>query len=77
MLLIGADQERYGIIKNHIQLNLAMGTNNYPDSLEEATKIINNHQKMNRYSNKHTKDGNQNTEMNFRQKGPNSEVIKI
>ena len=36
LLSIGADQQRYSNIKSNMQLNMAMGTNNSSDSLEEA-----------------------------------------
>ena len=44
LLLIGADHQRYGNMKSNMQLNMAMGTNNYPDLLEDAINIMNTHQ---------------------------------
>ena len=52
----------------NMQLNIAMGTSDYPDSLEDAMNIRNTHQQSKRYSNKHTYDVNQKTEMNVGQK---------
>ena len=40
LLLIGADQGRYGTTKNQMQ-KMAMGTNNYPKSVDETTNILN------------------------------------
>ena len=44
LLLIGADCQRYGDMKSNMHLNIAMGTNNYPNLLEEAINIMNTHQ---------------------------------
>ena len=52
LFLIGADCQRYGDMKSTMQLNMAMGTNNYPSSLEEAMNIMNTHQQSKKYSNK-------------------------
>ena len=46
LLLIGADWHRYGNMKNTMQLNMAMGTNNYPDSIKETMNIMNTHQQV-------------------------------
>ena len=46
-----------------------MGANNYPNSLEEAMNIMNNHQQSERYSNKSSMNTSQPREMNFGQKG--------
>ena len=40
-LLIGADRNRYGAMKNKMQQNMAMGTNNYPKSVDETMNILN------------------------------------
>ena len=52
LFLIGEDWQRYRDMKSTMQLNIAMGTNNYPNSLEEAMNIMNTHQQLKRYSNK-------------------------
>ena len=44
LFLIGADQSRYNNMKSTMQLNMVMGTNNYPHSLEERMNIMNTHQ---------------------------------
>ena len=41
LLLIGADCERYRAMKNQMQQNMAMGTNNYPKLLDETMNIFN------------------------------------
>ena len=41
LLLIGADRNRYGGMKNQMQQNMAMGTNNYPISVDETMNILN------------------------------------
>ena len=41
LLLIGADRNRYGAMKNKMQQNMAMGTNNYPKSVDETMNILN------------------------------------
>ena len=46
LLLIGADWHRYGNMKNTMQLNMALGTNNYPDSIKETMNIMNTHQQV-------------------------------
>ena len=50
-------------MKNSLQLNMPVVTNNYPDLLEEAINIMNTHQQSKRYFNK--------PEMNVGQKGSN------
>ena len=69
LLLIGANGQRYGNMKSNMQLNMVMGTNNYPDLLEEVMYIMNAHQQTKWHSNICIKDGNQYTEMNFGKKG--------
>ena len=41
LLLIDADWAWYGAMKNQIQQNMAMGTNNYPKSVDETMNILN------------------------------------
>ena len=41
MLLIGADQGCYGSLKNQLQQNMAIGTNNYPKSVDETMNVLN------------------------------------
>ena len=48
LLLIGADRRRYGAMKNVMQQNLPMGTNNYPKSIDETKNILNTFAKMNK-----------------------------
>ena len=46
MLLTVADQVHYGAMKNEMQQNMAMGTNNYPKSVDETMNILNTFEKM-------------------------------
>ena len=48
LLLIGADHTRYGSMKNQIQQNMAMGTNNYPKLVHETMNILNTFAKTNK-----------------------------
>ena len=41
LLLIGSDQGWYGSLKNQLQQNMTMGTNNYPKSVDEIMNILN------------------------------------
>ena len=41
LLLIGADQGCYESLKNQLQQNMAMGTNNYHKSVDETMNILN------------------------------------
>ena len=41
LLLIGSDRNRYGAMKNQLQQNMAMGTNNYPKSVGQTMNILN------------------------------------
>ena len=41
LLLIGADHGCYGPMKNQMQQNMAMGTNNYPKLVNKAMNILN------------------------------------
>ena len=50
LLLISADQSRYNDMKNNMQLNMAMGTNNYPNFLKEKMNIMNTHQQIKKFS---------------------------
>ena len=73
-LLIGADRSRFGDLKDRIQLNMAMGNNNYPNSLEHAMNILNTHQRGNKNYLKKKKDGDQESELSFSQKPPVEDV---
>ena len=46
LLLIGTDRNRYAGMKNQMQQNMAMGTNNYPKSVDETMNILNTFAKM-------------------------------
>ena len=48
LLLIVADHRRYGSMKNQMQQNMAMGTNNNSKSIDETIKILNTIAKMNK-----------------------------
>ena len=50
VLMIGADHGRYGTMKNQMQQNMAMGTNNYPKSIDEIMNILNTFIKTNKSS---------------------------
>ena len=41
ILLIGEYQGPYGGMKNQMQWNMAMGTNNYPRSVDKTMKFLN------------------------------------
>ena len=47
LLLIRADHGRYGAMKNQMQQNITMETNNYPKSIDETMDILNTFIKMN------------------------------
>ena len=40
LLLIGADHKCYGPMKNQMQQNMAMGTNNYTKLVDETMNIL-------------------------------------
>ena len=70
LLLIGEDQGRYGSLKNQLQQNMAMGTNNYLKSVDETMNILNTFTKISK-SNGNTRKGGlkqENTEVAFMQK---------
>ena len=48
LLLIRADYGHYGIMKNQVQQNMAMGTNNYPKSGDDTMNTLNTCAKMNK-----------------------------
>ena len=54
LLLTGAEHGRYGSMKDQMQQNMAMGTNNYPKSIDETVNILNTYSRMNKnnYANK-------------------------
>ena len=65
-----AHQWRCGYMKNNMHQNMAMGTNNYPNSLEETMIIMNTHQQTKTFYVKgSSKDINSSTELMFMQKG--------
>ena len=41
LLLIGTERNRYGVMKNQMQQNMAMDTNNYPKTVDEMMNILN------------------------------------
>ena len=49
-MLIGAVRCRYGEMKNQMQQNMAMGTNNYPKSVDETMNILNTFTKTSKSS---------------------------
>ena len=57
LLLIGADQRWYGSLKNQLQQNMSMGTNNYPKSVNKTTNILNTFAKTSKSNGKPRKDG--------------------
>ena len=48
LLLIGTDHTRYGCMKNQMQQNMAMGTNNYPKLVDKTMNISNTFAKTNK-----------------------------
>ena len=70
LLLIGADQGQYGSLKNQLQQNMSMGTNNYTKSVDEAMNILNTFAKASK-SNGNPRKGEikqDNTKIAFAQK---------
>ena len=69
-LLIGADQGWYGSLKNQLQLNMAMGANNYPKSVDETMNILNTFAKTLKSNGSQRKGAikQDNTEVAFAQK---------
>ena len=75
MFLLGADRNRYGDMKNNMQLSMAMRNNNYPDSLEETINIMNmQHQQGRKQHMCKKKEGPQDTELNFGQQADLKEI---
>ena len=75
LLLIGTDHGRYGTMKNQMQQNMTMGTNNYPKSIDEIVNILNTFIKTNK--NSYAKKNNyraEGTEVAFTQARDLSEV---
>ena len=70
LLLIGADRGWYGSLKNQLQQNMGMGTNNYPKSVDKSMNILNNFTKTSKSNGNPRKGGvkQQNTEVVFAQK---------
>ena len=44
LLISGADKQRYGGLKDQLGNNYLLGTDQYPDTLEKASKILGNYQ---------------------------------
>ena len=44
LLISGADKTRYGRLKDQLANNYLLGTDQYPDTLEKATRILGNYQ---------------------------------
>ena len=70
MLLIGADRGRYGSLKNQLQLNISMGTDNYPKSVDETMNILNTFAKISKSNGNQRKGAirQDNTEVAFAEK---------
>ena len=70
MLLIGADCGHCGTMKSQMQQNMAIGTNNYPKSIDVTMNILNTFAKTNRsgISKKTFQNCEDNTEVAFAQK---------
>ena len=65
MLLIGADKRHYGSLNNQLQQNMAMGTNNCIESVDETINILNTFAKMSKCNRNQRKGA---TEVAFTQK---------
>ena len=46
LLISGADKQRYGKLKDKLANNYLLGTNQYPDTLDKAVRILSNYQMM-------------------------------
>ena len=44
LLISGADKRRYGKLKEQLANNYLLGTNQYPNTLEKATRVLGNYQ---------------------------------
>ena len=44
LLISGADKQRYGRLKEQLANNYLLGTDQYPDTLEKASRILGNYQ---------------------------------
>ena len=44
LLISGADKRRYGKLKDELANNYLLGTNQYPDTLDKAVRILSNYQ---------------------------------
>ena len=44
LLICGADKRRYGRLKEQLANNYLLGTDQYPNTLEKATRILGNYQ---------------------------------
>ncbi len=44
LLISGADKRRYGRLKEQLPNNYLLGTDQYPDMLEKALRILGNYQ---------------------------------
>ena len=44
LLISGADRRRYGKLKDELANNYLLGTDQYPDTLEKAQRILGNYQ---------------------------------
>ena len=56
LLLIGADQGQNGSLKNQLQQNMSIGTNNYPKSVDIMMNILNTFARTSK-SNSNTRKG--------------------
>ena len=75
LLLIGADRNRYGGIKNQMQQIMFMGTNNYLKSVDETMNILNTFAKTNKTTlGERTNYKSEGTEVAFAQSRDLSEV---
>ena len=73
LLLIEADQGCYGDMKNQMQQNMAMGTNNYLKSVDQTMNILNTFAKTNKSGTGKTtfERNDNNTKVTFAQKDIN------
>ena len=44
LLISGADKRRYGKLKEQLANNYLLGTDQYPNTLEKATRVLGNYQ---------------------------------
>ena len=44
LLISGADKRRYGKLKEQLANNYLLGANQYPNTLEKATRVLGNYQ---------------------------------